>query len=125
MTNCCEMRAPTSVRFAIDGDQARGESGGMSVLVRSISTDSAQNALFEAIDQMGGGSITYESNSSQWAVKSGFLNDSKLIYYVRAEYDRGCGAAGILQVTYPKGKKASFSGAVTTMSKSFRADLCG
>jgi hypothetical protein len=124
VTSCCEFRAPSNLRFSIDGDSAEASSGGLSVSV--FSTSGFNDAADEAVAAMGGGSVTYETASSQWHVKSGYLTESpSTIYYVRVEFDRGCDESGVLVINFPKAKKPRFSGAVTTMSKSFRSDLCG
>ncbi len=122
VTDCCELRAPSYLRFGSDGNASYD---GLTVSVYSMSTQSSINATDEVVDSMGGGSVTYETSSSRWAVRSGLLSGTDTGYYIRAEYDRGCGEAGVLQITFPKSKKAQFSAAITTMSKSFSADLCG
>jgi hypothetical protein len=124
VTSCCEFRAPTNLRFAISGNSAEASNGGLNVSV--FATRGFGDAADEAVAAMGGGSVTYETASSQWHVKSGYLTESPTtIYYVRVEFDRGCDESGVLVITFPMAKKPTFSGAVTTMSKSFRSDLCG
>jgi hypothetical protein len=124
-TNCCELRAPSSLRFVRQGDGATAVNGDLNVAVFTLTTDSAVEATYQAVEAMGGGSVTYQTESSQWAVKSGYLDGTDIIYYLRAEYDRGCGEAGVIQITFPKSKKKQYEAATATMSKSFRADLCG
>jgi hypothetical protein len=121
-TSCCEMRAPSYLRF---NSQGVATSNGVEVAVYSMPSSSSIETTFEVLDSMGGGSVTYETATGIWAVRSGFLSGTDTIYYIRAQYDKGCGEAGVLRISYPKSKKPQFSSAVATMSKSFRADLCG
>jgi hypothetical protein len=124
VTSCCEFRAPTAIRFSVSGDRASGSYQSFRAEVDSVSSSSSEVAVYDTLDGLGGGEETYQAASSQWAVSSGFV-PGPTVYYIRAEFDRGCGEAGVLTITYPKSKQKQFGSWVGILSKSFRADLCG
>ncbi len=96
----------------------------MFVSVDSMSVRSSIEGASLLIEAIRVRKVTYEKDSSQWSVRTGFLEDGS-IFYIRTEFDRGCDEAGFLVITYPQKKKKAYYNDVTTMSKSFRADLCG
>jgi hypothetical protein len=121
---CCELRVPSSLRYRYSGSGIISVGGSLLVSVDSLEAGSLDEAYQYLIESADIREITYREASSQWAVASGFMNDGT-IFYIRTEFDRGCGEAGYLIINFPKSQKKSYTGAVSTMSKSFRADLCG
>lgn len=124
VTDCCELRVPAAMQVSTNGNEAQGRWGDLNIQVRASEASSAADAVDRVVADNGFGRATYRTSSSQWAVKSGYY-EGEGIYYVRAEFDRGCGLSGTLVITYPKANRGRYDASIATMSKSFRSDLCG
>jgi hypothetical protein len=124
VTPCCELLVPSWLKYRTNGNGIVSVGGTMYLSVNSLSARSSVDATSQLIESLEVREVTYEKDSSQWSVRTGFLEDGS-IFYIRAEFDRGCDEAGFLVVTYPSKKKKAYYNDVTAMSKSFRADLCG
>jgi hypothetical protein len=123
-TGCCELQLPTWLKYRTVEMGLQSYGSPLAVTVDSVASSGPEDTASEIVGALGTASVTYEQSSSIWAVKSGFLRNGN-IYYIRAQYDRGCGEAGVLILSYPKAKKKAYAADVAAMSKSFRADLCG
>ena len=123
-SDCCSLRAPRFLNFAVNGDAAWARAGGIDVEFASRLSSDPVDLVDGEIDAIGGGTTSYTKSTSRWLVKSGTLYGDDTIFYIRANVDPNCDEMGLLTIRYPVSKKTQYDAAVSAMSKSFDSKNC-